>query len=440
MSLLDLVLLAVLASDPGPLPQNPPAALGHWTGAIDRDGSLLPISIDVTAGAEGLGSTVDVPSWGQVAQPARASFEDGRLAIPFAGALLDLELDEANGSLRGFLTRRRNEPSDLRVELLRTLAPALPPITIEEVRFESPDGTSLAGSLFLPATDDACPGIVFVQGRSYGDRRGFRSHALLAARRGMAAICFDGRGSGGSGGVRGQHTLEQRLGDAEAALARLRAHPRVDAEKVGMLGHSAGGWIVPVVAQRVDDLAFVVLHSGPAGSLAEQQGQVVRELAKLSGQGFSADELDATYRYQRDLAQLWIDDAPWSAVQAHVAAAQDQPWAAFVDLPESPDNPELSYYRRNPHDSREALRSLDIPLLALYGGADFVVPPEFNVPALEGYLAEAEHEDHHIVVFPDADHGIFRPTVDEPGKPYRWRRRPPGYYEALFDWIAELDL
>lgn len=436
MSLLDLVVLALVCATPGLPVQDPSPALGHWTGAIDRDGALLPLSIDVTAGTQGLATTIDVPSWGQVAQPARASLEDGRLAIPFAGALLDLELDETDGSLRGFLTSGRNRPSDMKVELLRTLAPALPSVEIEEVQFKSPDGTSLAGSLFLPATGEACPGIVFVQGRSYGDRRGFRSHAILAARRGMAALCFDGRGSGGSKGVRGQHTLEQRLGDAEAALAHLRAHPRVDASKVGMLGHSAGGWIVPVVAQRVGDLAFVVLHSGPAGSLAEQQGEVVRELAKLSGNGFDAEELNSTYRYQRDLAQMWIDDAPWADVEAHVATARGQSWAGFVDLPESPDNPELSYYRRNPHDSRDALRKLEAPLLALYGGADFVVPPEFNVPALEGYLAEAEHTDHHIVVFPDADHGIFRPAVDEPGQPYRWRRRPPGYYEALFDWIV----
>ena len=51
-----------------------------------------------------------------------------------------------------------------------------------------------------------------------------------------------------------------------------------------------------------------------------------------------------------------------------------------------------------------------------------------------------EGRDIGTVVFPDADHGIFRPTVDEPDQPYRWRRRPPGYYEALFDWIADLDL
>lgn len=427
-----LGLLATSGGLDGGAAESP--AAGHWLGAMERGGALLPIAVDITETEGELACTLDLPTWGMIEMRTRVKVEGARVAIGFGGDDIDLELDAASGSLRGRLT---DDGAVIAVELTRTLAPWTPPIALEEVEFESADGVKIAGVMALPAEGERLPGLVLVQGRSYGSRRQFRSHALLAARRGIAAIVFDGRGTGLSGGVRGAHTLRHRIDDAEAALSRLRAHPRVDGARVGMFGHSAGGWVAPVVAQRTGDLAFCILHSGPSVSLAEQQGQVVRELARLSDTEFSAEELDATYEYQRALTRMAIDGAEWPAIEAHVARARGERWSSFVDLPESNENPELDYYRRNPHDSTAALRELDVPLLALFGQRDFVVPPEFNVPELERLMGEAGNENHRIVVFEEANHDIFVDEVDEDGRPYRWMRRPPGYFETVFDWIAQ---
>jgi len=409
---------------------------GHWVGAILHRGASLPIAVDLEATGGELSGTLDLPTWGIAAQPTDVTARAGGVVIDFAGAALDLELDAAAGSLRGELVAG-DEDTGMTVELTRALAPLRPAIDVEEVELESADGVRLSGTILLPATGERCPGVVLVQGRSYGPRLQFRSHGVLAARRGVAAICFDGRGTGASGGERGGTTLANRIEDAEAALARLRAHPRVDADRVGMLGHSAGGWVAPVVAERTGDVAFVVLHSGPAVPLAEQQGQVVRELARLSDTEFTPEELDRAYRYQRDLAAMTIAGAEWPEIEAHVSAARSERWAAHVDLPESFDDAGLDYYRRCPHDSSAALRTLRIPVLALYGEEDFVVPPELNVPRLEELLTEAGNDDHQVVVFAGANHDLYLDAVDEEGRPYRWKRRPPGYFETLFDWIGE---
>ena len=225
-----------------------------------------------------------------------------------------------------------------------------PLVAQQQIEFPSRDGVVLGGTIVTAAGRGPRPGLVIIQGRSYGPRSRFLEHAVQAAQQGVATIVFDGRGVGRSGGARGQHTRGQRLDDARAALRALRSHPRVDATRVGMLGHSAGGWVVPVVAQSDDNLAFVVLHSAPAVDLATQQAQVVRELALR---------------------------AP-----------------------------------SNPHDSDAALRALTVPTLALYGETDYVVPPAHNVPVLERALQEAGNRAYRIVVFAGAGHDLTIPGHD----------------------------
>ena len=296
----------------------------------------------------------------------------------------------------------------------------------EDLRFMSADGVELAGTLVLPAGPAPHPGLVFVQGRSYGGREQFLEHAERAAGRGVAGLVFDGRGVGESGGERGRHTLEDRLADVEAALDALRRHPGIDPDRVGLFGHSAGGWVVPVVAQRRPPVAFLVLHAGPAVSLAEQQAEVVRRLMERSGRDFRPADYEAAASYQRRLVARAGAGEVWSDLAPLVESVAGRPWAEFVDRPDSGDHPELDYFRRNPHDSRAALRATRIPLLALYGADDWIVPPEVNRPALEEALTAAGNDRFEIVVFAGADHGL-----EVPGQGH-----PPGYWQTLLDWLG----
>jgi dienelactone hydrolase len=297
--------------------------------------------------------------------------------------------------------------------------------SVREVRFTSSDGTELAGTVWLPEGRGPHAGVVFVQGRSYGSREQFSEHAARAASIGVAGLVFDGRGSGQSGGESGKHTLAQRLADVEAAFEMLRGNPDVDPCRVGLFGHSAGGWLVPVVAQRRAEVAFLVLHAGPAVSLADQQAGVVRELMRRSDQEFGPEDYEEAAAYQRELVLRAGAGETWEQLAPFVAGAGDRPWSAFIDLPESARDGELAYYRRNPHDSRPALSSTLVPLLAMYGGDDWIVPPALNTPALEAAMAEAGNRLYDIVVFPGADHGL---EVPEQGY-------PEDYWKTLLGWL-----
>jgi dienelactone hydrolase len=324
------------------------------------------------------------------------------------------------------------------IELTRVPAPLEPPIVVEEVHFTSADGVELAGTLALPAGPGPHPAIVLVQGRSYGPRDQFRGHAILAARRGIAALAFDGRGMGASGGSAEAVTLTNRLDDAQAALELLRGDARVDAERVGLFGHSSGGWVVPVVAQRAGPVAFLVLHSGPAEPLGEQQGRVMQVIIEQrSGRELDPSERASILACYSALSELSARQAPWSEIEPVVEAARAEPWAEHVRLPTSLDDANLDYYRRCPHDSTEALRATRAPVLALYGSDDFVVQVDVNAPLLEQHLRAAGNEDFEIVVFRGADHDLMIPEVEAEGVPYRWQRRPPRYFETLLDWTTQ---
>ena len=409
-----------------------PELKGVWQGSAVRDSAVLPLTLRFAP--DGTVARLDAPSQSVFGLPSRIQRDGNSLRFDFRRYQLRLELDAADGALRGEMRKRSARRRVATVELLRVPRPPIPEAVAEEVRIESADGTALAGTIFRPRAAGPHPGILFVQGRSYGSRYGHYSLAVAAARRGIASLIFDGRGAGRSGGQRGRHTLQQRLDDAEAALGVLREHSEVDADRVGLFGHSAGGWVVPVVAQRAGPVAFLVLNAGPVGSLAEQQGQVVRELLRRSGEE-SEEHLESAFAYERKLVELTASGTSWSDIAAHVETATGQPWAKTVDKPANEQDAELDYFRRNPHDNTEALRKTTVPVLALYGEDDYIVPPRYNTPALEEHLGAAGNTDFRIEVFARADHNLTMPERNEDGAPFLWSRTPPGYVDTIFDWL-----
>jgi|GEM_PF-763423 len=416
-----------------------PTLQGYWRGAIVRGGALQELALWLDQPESGsLRLRVDVPNWNLVQFAVEHTAGDGQLSFRLGRATVTLAADISGGTMSGTLERPgKDGPTQLAVHLTRLPAPDVAPVVQTAIEFPSADGVTLTGTLVLPEGDGPFPGLVLVQGRSYGPGFQFLGHAVRAARRGVAAIVFNGRGVAGSGGERGKHTLQHRLDDAMAAFDTLAGHPRVAPDRVGMLGHSAGGWVAPVLAHQTGRIAFVVMHSGPAVDLAEQQAQVVRELMKRSGGEFSEQDYADAFAYQKALTRLAMDAAPWAEIAAHVATAEGRPWAEIADRPKDyEDNGSVGYFRRVPHDSDEALAALTVPVLAVYGADDFVVPPEHNVPVLESALRRAGNRDFEIVVFPRANHDLMVEGGDgTDGNAASWAHRPPLYFETLLDFV-----
>ena len=143
----------------------------------------------------------------------------------------------------------------------------------QEVEFES-HGARLAGSIVLPQDSKIRAAVVFIHGSGKQARNlGLAEHF---ASEGIAALVYDKRGAGKSGGEyeANQNVSEKNISlladDAAAALAALARHPALKGIPVGFGGISQAGWIAPIASERSPDAKFLVLWSGPVCKVSEE--------------------------------------------------------------------------------------------------------------------------------------------------------------------------
>ncbi len=443
-SLLTALASALPAQDATPAATPPAALAGSWSGAATRDGVVKLLELDFEVDEGVLATTLTQPYDGFSRFGFDFRYEGGWLRSELWGdmeLLVDLDEDQLRGTIR-------SDDGDVThtVFLQRVLDLPRPRWREEEIRFAAGDDV-LAGALILPETPGPHPALVHVTGRGYGTRWETHAMATRLARYGVAGLVFDGRGSGNSTGNRATATDEQRFADVHAARDVLATRDDIRQHQVGLIGGSAGGWVVPIVAAERDDVAFLITTVGPAESLAEQQGHVIQELLKQAEQSFDDAELQAAYDYTVALVELSGRRAPWPEFEALMEPARSTRWWPLVDQPEDMSHPEVDYFMRRPgFDPVPALRQTRIPMLAIFGEDDWIVPPEHNVPKLRRWLTEAGNTDFEIVVFSGADHALGRPqaVVGEGDWPQRFERswtRPPRLFETIIDWVlARVDV
>ena len=220
---------------------------------------------------------------------------------------------------------------------------------IEDISFFSSD-TRLAGSIVLPINGKIQAAVVFVHGsgpqeRSLGIGKRF-------AAEGIAALVYDKRGVGRSGGTyeRNQSVSGQNIkllaADAQAAIEILRAHPSTASVPLGLTGISQAGWIVPVAATQVSDVDFMVLWSGPVCRVSEE---------------------DIYSKYTRDLDSKRVP----SYAEALHARTTPYIWPDFLGEDTAPTT---------------SLATLDIPGLWVFGEQDGSVPVDLSIDRLNALI------------------------------------------------------
>jgi len=150
------------------------------------------------------------------------------------------------------------------------------------------DPATLACTLLVPASHatrtrrdrkTALPAVVFVTGSGAQDRDentvgggglrlgAFKVLAIALGKAGVASMRCDDRGTGASTGDFGTATLDTFIADATATIAALRKEPAVDPARIGVIGHSEGGVIAPILAARDRRLIAIALLAAPGRPL-----------------------------------------------------------------------------------------------------------------------------------------------------------------------------
>jgi pimeloyl-ACP methyl ester carboxylesterase len=259
---------------------------------------------------------------------------------------------------------------------------------------------TLAGTLWLPRGEPAATVLMHPgSGPSNRDNDVFfppiRAHLLQA---GIAVASFDKRGVGGSTGRWQEAAIAEQAADAICCLELLQAEV---GGRVGLFGHSQGGWVVIEAASRRPDAAFVISNSGPGVSPEEQERYATQLYMRRAG--ISDDELDEVRRYYDDIVAMMRDGLSLGDAKQRVSDAGFPRAFAALELPVLPDDEaewKLAAALMD-HDPRPALERIRIPTLALFGADDPVTPVEASVAA---FREAVRPELLQVEVFAGAGH------------------------------------
>jgi pimeloyl-ACP methyl ester carboxylesterase len=289
---------------------------------------------------------------------------------------------------------------------------------------------TLAGTLWLPRAGTRA-GVLMFPGSGPSDRHNdvffapVREHLLD---RGIAVASFDKRGVGGSGGDWLSVGLDVLATDAIAEMDAFRALDDVPSDRVGLFGHSQGGWIVLEAAAIDEHAAFVISSSGPGVTVGDQDRFAVRTAVADSNP--SASEFDAALELYDESMDILRSGRPWEDL---VRRLEDPRIAPQVRLLERSgfSRPTAAEWRHLgmiiAHDPVAAMRRIDRPVLAVFGEDDALIPVERSVEIFERELGD--RGPLTTKVFSGAAH---RMQIGDPPV------LAPRYLETLSEWILEV--
>ncbi len=297
-------------------------------------------------------------------------------------------------------------------------APAGAPYTAEEVTVRTPAGFTLVGTLTLPAgARGPVPAVVLISGSGPQDRdsqipgiagyRPFRQIADTLSRRGIAVLRLDDRGFGRSGGNAAEANSADLADDTRAAVAYLRGRREVAPDRIGLVGHSEGGVIAPMVASADSRIRAVALLAGPS--------RIGRDVLLYQNRQ-AVDAMPGFTPVQRDSIMATLP-----ARLDSLAAANR--WYGF-------------YLGYDPLPTARRLRS---PVLVLQGATDRQVTAD-QAPELAAAIRAGGNRDVTLRVVPGVNHLFLRDpegTADVQryaGLPSK--QVPPEVLGALADWLA----
>lgn len=436
---------AAHAQDPINGGTKPMSLSGDWTGVMQTPGAgPLRIMLRVSAA----GASIDVPDQGAFSVPVNELTQTGgavSFGVPALHANWRGHLDAA-GALVGVLTQGIEVPlSFSRYDTERPQTPKPPfPYRAEEVSFEAAPGVELAGSLTLPKGKGPFAAAVMISGSGQQDRDetlfGHKPFAVIAdmlTRRGVAVLRLDDRGKGGSTGDFAKATTHDFASDTTAAVAYLRARPDIAPARVGLIGHSEGGMIGPMVAAKDPRIAFVVMLAGPGVPFRElivAQRKAISSALGVSPQAIAANEAVV------GLAESTTVGAKDSAeAQARIRAAladKGLPAPLLDRVVRQVGSP--GYLSMLADDGRSNLAKLRMPVLAVIGSKDLQVPAAQNIPALKATLKDDPYATvmelanlNHL--FQDADKGLVSEYL------LSTQTLSPRALQIVGDWVVAHD-
>ncbi len=434
---------------------------GLWQAAFVTHGLRLRFQLHIAHTSEGqLVAGLDSIDQGVTGLPATK--------VTQTGAAVHFEIPALGGEYNGTLNPARNlivgswsqtgadqtkldfKRSDQPLELLRPQNPVKPyPYTEENVTFTNDAAkVTLAGTLTLPKGPGPFPATVLIAGSGPEDRdaqvanhRPFLVLADYLTRKGIAVLRYDKRGIGDSTGAPDAATTVDLAADAQAALIYLRARKEIDPSRVGLIGHSEGAIIAPLIASTSKDVAWIVLLSAPATKGEDtmlNQSELIARAGGLTDEQIAAslefdhaaytlvrNEKDQTQLMEKIVAQVkatGFDSAiPPAALESQLRMLTSPWFKFFID-----------------YDPSANLLKVKCPVLAIYGQKDLQVPSKVNMPIVQSAFLQSGNKDTDVRELPDLNHLLQHAYSGSPAEyPAIDETIAPQVLQIIADWILK---
>ena len=312
------------------------------------------------------------------------------------------------------------------------------PYRQEAVTFaEAGAGIKLAGTLSVPDGAGPFPAVVLISGSGPETRdenvMGHKVFFVLADalnRRGFAVLRYDKRGVGESAGNFATATLSDFATDAEAALRFLKSRPEIAADRVGLIGHSEGGAVAPMVAAHDPAVRFVVLMAAPGMRIGPLLRLQTAKIAKAAGEPDADIARRSAFldRFYIDLASAKGDEQALAVAKADLAQAVADKIIPAASAGAIATMVTSAWARQAfTYDPIPALRQLKMPVLALNGSLDLQVPADEDLGPIRAALQDNPRAT--VVELPGLNH-LFQTA----------KRGTPAEYGEIEETIAPLAL
>lgn len=422
---------------------------GNWQGSIAAGGVDLGVIFKIATKENDIEVKMDVPMQGAKDIPADdAGFRSDTLRISFKklGASYEGVFNKSEKLINGTWKQSGQSfplkltPQAAGTGLKRPQEPKAPfPYYEEEVTFNNKeDGISLSGTLTLPSKKGSFPAVVLISGSGAQNRdeeiMGHKPFLVLAdhlTRKGIAVLRFDDRGTGKSGGDFKSSTSADFCKDVAAAVNYLKSRKEINKSKIGLIGHSEGGMIAPMVAAEDKNIAFIVLLAGPGLKGDELLLLQTKALLRASGADEEGiEQLSAINRQAYKLATLEPRDSAYAKLKNLMKQAElNEQVDALV-------SPWMRYFLK--HDPAVVLSKVKCPVLAVNGDKDLQVCAKENLEGIQAALKSGGNEQCTVQTFPGLNH-LFQQS--KTGLPSEYaaieETISPAVLELVEKWISE---
>lgn len=446
---------------------------GTWQGILDvGNGTELRIVFHVTEdGKGGAITTADSPD------QSAYGFACDSTVIGQGRIFIGMKILNAsfNGTLKNdsIITGTFIQQIEIPLELKKSAGSARnnrpqtpqPPFSYrsEDVIYQNADKSLQYGAtITIPPAKGKFPAVVLITGSGPQDRdetiMGHHPFAVIAdhlTKNGSIVLRVDDRGVGKSSGDFSKATTADFAADVHAGIEYLLTRDDVDRKKIGLIGHSEGGMIAPMVASSRKDISYIILMAGPGVKIIDLMAE--QNLAVARSSGISEATQKEIKPLFRKVVTAIVEAADSSSAIASVTAITEE-WAsqtsaaildemdfntaelrsAYIrEMIKQFQSPWFSYFIK--FDPVDYLVKLKGHVLAINGDKDIQVVADQNLPGIESALKKSSVRSYDIKKVSGLNH-LFQKctkcTVQEYGE--LEETISPEVLKIMSDWLLNV--